>query len=77
MCGTMDKLQKKLAAWWVVFFGVFAGFFEGGAIKSALFGWCFGGEIMVLCVVNVERKRTQNRTRKIRHHFELFFGRTT
>jgi len=50
--------RKKLAAWWVAFFGVFAGFFEGVAVKSALFGWCFGGEIVVLRVVNVERKWT-------------------
>jgi hypothetical protein len=37
-------------------FGVFAGFFKGVFEKGVCFLWCFGGEIVVLCVVNVEIK---------------------
>jgi hypothetical protein len=35
--------------------GVFAGFFEGGCGKRCAFMWCFCGDVMVDCVVFVER----------------------
>ncbi len=40
----------------MAFLDVFTGFFEGVWKKSMFFGWCFGGEIVVRCVVNVEFK---------------------
>jgi hypothetical protein len=59
------------------FIGVFAGFFEGCRGKRCAFWMVFCGEIVVLRVGNVERERPYNRLRKMRHTFELFFGRTT
>jgi hypothetical protein len=39
-------------------FGDFAGVFEGGLEKSGVRMWFFGGENVVICVVNVVDKNT-------------------
>jgi hypothetical protein len=52
--------------WWV---GVFA----GGFAKSHVFLWCFCGEVVVDCVVNVVSWRTLLWCGKIGQLFQLYF----
>jgi len=54
-------------------FLVFAGVFEGCFRKNAFSVWCFDGENVVKCVVNVVGKPSLFRPQKMRHHSQLFF----
>lgn len=54
-------------------FLVFAGVFEGCSRKNAFSAWCFDGENVVKCVVNVVGKPSLFRPQKMRHHSQLFF----
>src|SRR5207237_5811431 len=47
--------------------------FEGGCGKRRVFMWCFCGDVMVDCVVFVERRHHGARRLKICHEFEVYF----
>jgi hypothetical protein len=53
-------------------FARFAGVFEGCFGKSGEFLWWICGQIVVNCVINVDKKGSFRR-RKMRHDFQLFF----
>jgi hypothetical protein len=53
--------------------GGFAVFFEGGFEKSACLMWCFAGEFVVNCVVNVDRKRHVAWSLKTCHFLRFIF----
>jgi hypothetical protein len=51
----------------------FAVFFEGVLEKEGVWVWCFDGEFVVECVVEMDRKQRTFRRLKIRQGFELYF----
>ena len=51
----------------------FAGVFDGGPGKTGVFWWCFCGEFVVGCVVNVVRKMAVIGARKTCHFLQLYF----
>jgi hypothetical protein len=52
----MKKLPKKFRRAQDEIIYCFCGLFEGVCGKSAFSWWCFDGEIVVRCVVSVEKK---------------------
>jgi hypothetical protein len=52
----------------------FAGVFGGGFGKTGVCVWCFCGEFVVDCVVNVDTKPQLFRCRKMGQRFEVYFS---
>ncbi|WP_353072374.1 hypothetical protein [Tunturiibacter gelidiferens] len=48
-------------------------FLLGVLAKMGAKTWCFGGEFVVFCVVNVVSKQPVFRARKMRHGFRVYF----
>jgi hypothetical protein len=48
-------------------------FFDGGLEKKGVFAWCFCGEFVVDCVINVVRKMAVLRGQKTCHFLQIYF----
>jgi hypothetical protein len=48
-------------------------FLLGVSAKTGAKTWCFGGQLVVFCMVNVVFKQSVFRARKMRHGFWIYF----